>query len=600
MDNSSGPVAANDYYKPVGVWSGRLIFNREDRLDNGAVLIEIHNAPAEYATMINTEVELAWAMESNKELKAYVDFLTTDITFSEEANKSRQTGRVHPTRLDGLKAVGPLESLAGARPANSIQVVFEPGSVSVADGKLWIDKPPVQIRGKMRCLAVFLGADPAEEDQYVIQHYQAETGKFDGERETVVVPSFPVNSRGLRVSTAREVEGSPVNDTGWYLYGFVNETGMFTVEAWEPRRALMVGNLNQIVCGVENGEKALRDMVWKGTRYKKGVIETMLLDPTTTDKKDEATMIADWKVGDRFLVIHLFGGIGGDIVNEESCVGLIPGHFAFGDATIVIDDFTNELQFRIIHRQIYAHNNGGIVSGPNMWSSYCGDLERGWFGTRPISDIIVKLDIISTTYKLGDNHPVCPLDEVVREINEMGARYRSGDGDGSALVSTAHSCVQDSNQALFSALNETYRKLKNEEVSQWMQSNPENPQVVALKKLEPLYADIDEYLTPFGVRKDWSETAKGLRGTEKQNAVLSLLETIRTWRTVVPRRAHDRLANIFLKHGAKLWFIRANQIGGFDPRIIPLAPAQAFDFHDNQKDPAREGASKPRGIFCCV
>jgi predicted Abi (CAAX) family protease len=587
-------------YKPVGVWSGRLIFNRDDRKANGAVLIEVHNAPAEYASMANTEVELGWAMENNHELKAYVDFLTTDITFSEEAIKSSQSGRVHPTRLDGLKAVGPLESLAGARPINSIQVVFEPGSVSVIGGKLWIDKPPVQIRGKVRCLAVFLGQVPDEEDQYIIQHYVAETGKFDGERETVVVPTFPVNNRGLHASTAREVELSPVNGYGWYLYGFFNEAGMFTVEAWEPRRALIVGNLDQIVCGVENGDKALRDMVWKGARYKKGKVETLLLDPTVTDEKDEATMIADWKAGDRFLVIHLFGGIGGDIVNEESPVGLIPGHFAFGDATIVVDDFTNELQFRIIHRQIYAHNNGGIVSGPNVWSSYCGDLERGWFGTRPISDIIVKLDTLSTTYKLGDNHSICPLDEVVRELNEMGARYCSGDGDGSALVSTAHSCVQDSNQALFAALNETNKKLKNETVSQWIQANPDNPHVVTLKKLQPLYDDIDEYLTPFGVRKDWSETAKGLRGTEKQDTISSLLETIRTWRTVVPRRAHDRLAKTFLKHGAKLWFIRTNQIGGFDPHIFPLAPAQAFDYHDNQKDPAREGTSRPRGIFCCV
>jgi predicted Abi (CAAX) family protease len=42
METSSGQTA-NDYYKPVGVWSGRLIFNREARMDNGAVLIEIHN-----------------------------------------------------------------------------------------------------------------------------------------------------------------------------------------------------------------------------------------------------------------------------------------------------------------------------------------------------------------------------------------------------------------------------------------------------------------------------------------------------------------------------------------------------------------------------
>jgi predicted Abi (CAAX) family protease len=586
------------YYKPVGVWSGRLIFDRENRKENGAVLIEIHNAPSEFADMINAEVELGWAMEHNKELRAYVDFLTTDITFSEEAVRSSQTGRIHPTRLDGLKAVGPLESLAGARPTNSIQVVFEPGSVSVDGRKLWIDKPPVQIRGKMRCLAIFLDKVDEEEDHYVIQHYQSETGMFDGDRETIIVPGFPVNARGLHASTARKVEESPVNGYGWYLYGYVNEAGMFVVEAWEPRRALMVGKLNQIVCGIDNNFRAIYNTIWKRTRYKKGVVETFLLDPTIPNDQDEQSMISEWKIGDRFLVIHLFGGIGGDIVNEESFIGLIPGHFAFGDAYIVTDDFTNELQFRIIHRQIYAHNHGGIISGPNMWSSYCGDLERGWFGTRPISDVIVKLDTISKTYKFGDNCSFCPLDEIVRELNEMSARYRSGDGDGSALVSSAHSCVQDSSQALFAALNETYRKVNNENISQWIQSNPEDPHVEAFTKLQSLFNDIDKYLTPFGVRKDWAETAKGLRGTEKQNAVLSLVETIRTWRSVVPRRAHDRLAELFLNHGAKLWFIRTNQVGGFDPHIIPLAPAKAFDFNDNRKDPTSEGSSRGCGMFC--
>lgn len=586
-------------YKPVGDWSGRLIFNRDDRKENGAVVIEIHNAPDGYSHLVDKEVDLGWAIEGNEELKAYVDFLTTDITFSDEAINSSKTGRVHPTRLDGLKAVGPLESLAGARPTNSIQVVFEPGSVTVADDKLFIKKPPVQIRGKKRCLAVFIGKAPEGTDNYIVQHFNAETAQFDGDKEIVTVPSFPVNNRGLHTSTAKSVEESPVNSYGWYLYGFVNEVGNFTVEAWEPRRALMVGNLTQIICGVDKDLEALRATVWNGARYKKGTIETYLLDPTNEPgQKDEKSMVADWNIGERFLVIHLFGGIGGDIVNEESFLGLIPGHFAFGDATIVKDDFTDEQQFRIIHRQIYAHNNGGIVSGANIWSSYCGDLERGWFGTRPISDIIVKIPILSTSYSFDDgNHSVCPLDELVRELNEMGARYRSGDGDGSALVSTAHSCVQDSNQALFAALNETYRKLKHDErVSEWIKANPEDPQAAALSKLHELYDDIDEYLTPFGVRKDWSETAKGLRGTESQSLILSLVETMRTWRTVIPRRAHDRLAEIFLSHGAKLWFIRTNQVGGFDPHTFPLAPARAFDFHDNRKDPTREG---PTGSLFC-
>jgi predicted Abi (CAAX) family protease len=41
---------------------------------------------------------------------------------------------------------------------------------------------------------------------------------------------------------------------------------------------------------------------------------------------------------------------------------------------------------------------------------------------------------------------------------------------------------------------------------------------------------------------------------------------------MLPRWAHDEIATIFLKQGASLWFIRTNQVGGFDPDIQPKAP----------------------------
>ncbi|NJL47861.1 MAG: CPBP family intramembrane metalloprotease domain-containing protein, partial [Leptolyngbyaceae cyanobacterium SM2_5_2] len=47
-----------------------------------------------------------------------------------------------------------------------------------------------------------------------------------------------------------------------------------------------------------------------------------------------------------------------------------------------------------------------------------------------------------------------------------------------------------------------------------------------------------------------------------------------SWRTVIPRVAHDNIAAILLKHGGELWFLRTNQVGGEDPTILPLAPTQ--------------------------
>lgn len=604
-------------FRPVADWSGRLVFERENRRENGAVLMILHNVPSgEYSEWVGKAVEVAWATSSSKEVKDYVDFLTTDVTFQGEAKKSVEAGRIHPQRLDGLKAVGPLESLAGPRPENSIHVFLDPSSVvqilpvesdSTIQGKILISQPPTQLRGQQKCLVKFLGKVEEEDELYRVQHYNSATKSFEGGSiEVVRVPTVPKNGRGLRASTAVNIENSPLNPIGWYLYGHwatnntSNETAlegsMFVVEAWEPRRGLQVEESpDQVITGHARTQRALSDTIWKGARYKKGQVESFFLDPSQ-NTPEAPPKGSGWVEGDQFLVVHLFGGIGGTVVNEENAFGIIPGHFAFGNATIVKDPFTDELQFQIIHRQVYAHNGQGIISGPNLWSSYCGDLERGWFGTRPISDIMIKLDCITQEYDLGGETTICPLNEMIRELNEMGARYRTGDGDGSALVSSAHSCVQDSNQALFSALHETQRRFQGAKAKEWIEAHPEDPQSQNIKKLKAIFQDLTDYLTPMGVRKDWTETAKGLKGTDtSQGLILSLVETMRTWRTVVPRRAHDRLAEIFLDHGAKLWFIRTNQIGGNDPGIIPLAPARAFDYEDNRKDPSRE---EPGSIGC--
>lgn len=50
------------------------------------------------------------------------------------------------------------------------------------------------------------------------------------------------------------------------------------------------------------------------------------------------------------------------------------------------------------------------------------------------------------------------------------------------------------------------------------------------------------------------------------------MAALTTWRTLLPRRAHDEIAAIFLKNQASIWSIRTNQVGGFDPDIEPLAP----------------------------
>ena len=100
-----------------------------------------------------------------------------------------------------------------------------------------------------------------------------------------------------------------------------------------------------------------------------------------------------WPVGTRGLLIHVFGwrkspreGKNGGVI-----LGLVTGHFAFGEAQVVKCPFTGELRWDIEYFQIYVHNPNGIISCTQKWHAYMGNLRRGWMFTVPVSDTIVQL-----------------------------------------------------------------------------------------------------------------------------------------------------------------------------------------------------------------
>jgi predicted Abi (CAAX) family protease len=269
-------------------------------------------------------------------------------------------------------------------------------------------------------------------------------------------------------------------------------------------------------------------------------------------------------------------------------MSLVTGHFAYGEAAVVPDPLSGQPRFEIVHRQVYANNNDGIVSGANLWANYMGSLQRGWMGTRPVSEAIVKFRPITRQYDF-DGFLFHPLDVLNRELSEMAARYRVGDGDGSALVSTAESCVQDSNQAMYAAITEAEKALRNNPyVVEWIRKNPDHPQLEDLRRLTTFGHVLGRFLTPFGVRQDWANTAKGLNGVQRTGGAFgTLVRSARSWRTMFPRRAYDHIVELLLNQGAKIWFIRTNQVGGENPTIWPLAPTTPFHGGDNKPLPKR-------------
>jgi predicted Abi (CAAX) family protease len=203
------------------------------------------------------------------------------------------------------------------------------------------------------------------------------------------------------------------------------------------------------------------------------------------------------------------------------------------------------------YHQIYANNPNGIVSGSQHWSAYAGNLQRGWLGSRPFSDVLVPME-------------PRVLDALALQAEILAARYRSGDGSGVAMVTAATSCVQDSSQALWIAI----QQLREVQVFGDLSAGDQ-------KRLAGLGTALERWLTPFGrPRPDWRHNAArsldgGGGGFESSQ---KLRDVLLSWNSMLPRRAHDAMASDILRVGLPIWLIRTNQIPSAAPQLLPVAP----------------------------
>jgi predicted Abi (CAAX) family protease len=179
---------------------------------------------------------------------------------------------------------------------------------------------------------------------------------------------------------------------------------------------------------------------------------------------------------------------------------------------------------------------------------------------------------------------VSPLKEFTRQMDIMMARYRIGDGTGVAVVKPATSCVQDANQALYATIKRIEAAIQtNPDIQDWLQRYPDHSQTRRFGKLVELGRSLERQLMPLGiVRSDWQQNAQTLAGTRPEaNSLSNFFAALTSWRSLLPRRAHDEIAQIFLKQGASLWLLRTNQVGGFDPDIEPRAPTALLGRHSH-------------------
>lgn len=584
----------SDRYRPVGNWVGRLILPARSEVPSPDwVWLEVYHAPEVFHYLQGQRVRLEWS--SAPAVQQYVAAVTRDVKFIDAVATSQQEGNLHPDRLNGRLNVGPLQSLAGARSLDDVLVSLAAATVLQQSGqtRLQIDTEPTLESGRSVGLVKILnpipkpafipsdcpGKRPCPSELFQVQHYRSATGRFDGARETIRIPQQPRDRLGVFASTHRDLHQSPAGIAGWYIYGAQDQTGLFTVQALKPR-ALFQLQPQTTISDRGKGLDYINYRHWQNTEQQKGKIETVLINPKDKVKRSAIAL----QPGDQALVMHLFGGRGGR--NGETPVfGTVTGHFSYGLATVIQEPLANELQWDLNYQQVYATNTHGVISGTNSWAAYMGDLRRGWLATRPVSDILVKLDEIED-YDFGGTR-ISPLQELSRQLQVINARYRLGDGSGAAVVTPATSCVQDSNQALFATIQQVRKQVaSNSAIQAWLVSHPQDPTTIRFQHLIELADELEQQLTPLGiVRADWKSNSEALSGTAPQSHTFrhtstktteNLSAAITSWRTILPRQTQDELSLLFLNHGGQLWILQTNQVGGNNPEIFPVAPTKAF------------------------
>lgn len=587
------PLPFSPNYRPNGSWIGRLILPSEqeyaDNLGDWA-WFEVWHSPPDAPDLLGQTVKLTW--QSSDELEGYLDAVTKDVTFNQQAENFLENGSIVPVRLNGRQQVGPLQSLAGARPKDDVTVRLVETEWVTENGQpvLKTGLEPIQISGREYGLVTILepdltfdaplpevcpGEPPCPTEYFRVQHFNSSTGDFTGPVETIRIPQQPMLNGERFFSNLRDLENSPAGREGWYIYGAADAGGMFTVQALKPR-ALFRLKPSQVIIGEKDGLRYIDRLNWRNTPQRKGSLQSVLVSP---DGGSPEAAIAQWQEGDYALLIHLFGGIGGE--NKEfTPAGTVTGHFSYGLARVREEPIARELQLDVHYQQIYAHNTGGIISGTLDWSSYTGDMSRGWLGIRPMSDIVVKLDSFVEPFQFGDVR-ISLFRQLLIQTQILAARYRIGDGTGVAGITPATSCVQDSNQALFIAMEQVKRQVyERPQIIEWIQQNPDAPELERINRFAALGQTLTDMLTPYGVvRPDWQNNAESLAGITPRGAFTSntgLFSGALSWQTMMPRWGQDEVARIFLLNGAQLWFLRTNMVGGNDPRVEPIPPTTLF------------------------
>mgnify|MGYP001380129367 CR=1 FL=1 len=537
---SDPPAGTSPPYVPVAQWIGRLILPQRDERFGGA-LFEVGNAPNEHAGLIGSIVRLRWS--DDRVVQDRVRAAVRDVNFSAEATSANAYGGlVMPERLNRWRLVDPLESLAGAHPRDDV-VVKLTGTVTVESADtgatLRIEREPVQITGRYRGLVKFLGPVTNRPNAYRVVHYDRDARTFAGDEAIVGMPAIVPDWDDRPNSVPDGIERSSLNEEGWFVTGAFGSDGRFIVQSLAPRALLRADAPRTPLRDARDAYHYVRRNAWRDLVNARGGIV--------------AAQTHAWNAGDVGLLVHTYGGIGGKNAEKAASGPMYFGHFAYGLVEVVQDELAGEPRFEVTYYQVYTQNSDGLIAGALDWSRYMGDRQYGWAGVRPVCEALLRLDALTGSVALEDGRPTSALDELVRQLEVMTARYRIGDGTGGTFVGAANNCSQDSNRALFAALS--------------------TPAFASSTALQALVKDLRKRLQLFGApRRDWSDNRYNLGTTIEDAPLQNLLTALGSWRCILPRMAFNTIVGTFLRHGASLVIVGTDQIGGERSDVTPVPP----------------------------
>jgi predicted Abi (CAAX) family protease len=572
-------IVDEQWYRPIAPWMGRLILPKPNKRSQvKGAWFEVHHAEQGYELLVGQTVMLRWS--NHPLVQTRVRAVTRDVHFSADAEYSSQYGgSIHPERLNHWQQVDPLESLAGSHPTDDLIVMLE-GEIEVEQPEtktdvdncpiLRITRQPVEITGRYYGLVQFIASIP-DTDRFQVKHFNLLSRQFDGWEEVVRLPQVILaRTYGSYPSTTRNLEQNPLNETGWYIYGAKDAEGHFVVQALAPRSLFRL-QPDRVVFGSKASYRYIRQESWANAAAQKGKISSVLCVGKRDTEQIKAA-IDDWKIGDRALLLHVYGGIGGNKKEPAAATPIFFGHFAYGLATVIRDPLSDERRFEIQYYQVYTHNTDGLTAGTIHWSRYLGDRQFGWLGTRPVCDILIKFEPFTGNFDINGTGRSA-LNNMLSQLEAMTARYRIGDGTGATYVGPANNCSQDSNQALFASITSISQAIAaNQSLLQtWLDDNP--AQAPRYRQLLKVKDKLYRKLQPLGApRSDWETNEFNLGTTMEDEPLRNLWIGLGSWRTLLPRKASDTVVKVFLDHQASVWVLRTNQIGGYDPDIEPIAP----------------------------